>query len=77
VRAPVTVATCSTYSTVAPTPHASGPRHIDAVPADLVMLCGIFGNINDSDVERTVSAAPSSAGRTRWCSGHATARGPT
>ena len=25
-----------------------------AVPADLVLACGIFGNISDSDVERTV-----------------------
>jgi hypothetical protein len=30
----------------------------DAVPADLVLLCGIFGNISDADIERTVRAAP-------------------
>ncbi|MGZ4437575.1 MAG: class I SAM-dependent methyltransferase family protein [Nocardioidaceae bacterium] len=30
----------------------------DAVPADLVLLCGIFGNIGDDDVARTVAAAP-------------------
>ena len=29
-----------------------------AVPADLVMLCGIFGNVNDDDVHRTVAAVP-------------------
>ena len=29
-----------------------------AVPADLVLLCGIFGNISDADVQATVSAAP-------------------
>lgn len=29
-----------------------------AVPADLVLLCGIFGNISDEDIERTVRAMP-------------------
>jgi len=29
-----------------------------AVPADLVLLVGIFGNISDADVQRTVRAAP-------------------
>jgi hypothetical protein len=28
-----------------------------AVPADLVLLCGIFGNITDEDVHRTIAAA--------------------
>ena len=32
--------------------------YVDAAPADLVMLCGIFGNISDEDVHRTVAAAP-------------------
>lgn len=31
---------------------------VDAVPADLVLLCGIFGNIVPSDVHSTVSALP-------------------
>lgn len=30
-----------------------------AVPADLLLLCGIFGNVPDADVERTVRTAPS------------------
>ncbi len=30
-----------------------------AVPADVVMACGIFGNITDADVERTISMLPS------------------
>lgn len=30
----------------------------DAVPADLVLLCGIFGNVSDADVRRTIRAAP-------------------
>ncbi len=29
----------------------------DALPADVLMLCGIFGNVSDGDIERTVSAA--------------------
>jgi hypothetical protein len=30
----------------------------DAVPADVVLLCGIFGNISDADIERTVRMSP-------------------
>jgi hypothetical protein len=30
----------------------------DALPADVLLLCGIFGNVSDADIERTVSAAP-------------------
>jgi DinB superfamily len=30
-----------------------------AVPADLVLLCGIFGNVTDDDIRRTVEALPS------------------
>ena len=29
-----------------------------AVPTDLVLACGVFGNISDADVERTVRALP-------------------
>ncbi|WP_433346046.1 SAM-dependent methyltransferase [Micromonospora sp. CA-111912] len=29
-----------------------------AVPADLVLLAGVFGNVNDHDVRRTVAALP-------------------
>jgi hypothetical protein len=29
-----------------------------AVPADLVLFCGVFGNITDADIERTVRALP-------------------
>jgi len=32
--------------------------YADAVPADLVLLCGIFGNVSDKDVRTTVEAAP-------------------
>lgn len=29
-----------------------------SVPADLVLLCGVLGNVDDRDVERTVAALP-------------------
>lgn len=29
-----------------------------AAPADLVLECGVFGNISDADVERTIQASP-------------------
>ncbi len=30
----------------------------DALPADVLMLCGIFGNVCDADIRRTVQTAP-------------------
>lgn len=30
----------------------------DALPADVLLLCGIFGNVSDHDIERTARAAP-------------------
>jgi hypothetical protein len=33
--------------------------YLGAVPADLVIVCGVFGNISDRDVETTVRAMPS------------------
>jgi hypothetical protein len=32
--------------------------YADAVPADVVLLCGIFGNINAADITRTIRAMP-------------------
>lgn len=32
--------------------------YADALPADVLLLCGIFGNVSDDDVGRTVAAAP-------------------
>jgi hypothetical protein len=38
---------------------ASRPeRFADALPADVLLLCGIFGNVSDTDIERTTAAAP-------------------
>jgi hypothetical protein len=30
----------------------------DALPADVLLLCGIFGNVGEADIRRTVQAAP-------------------
>lgn len=30
----------------------------DALPADILLLCGIFGNVSDGDIQHTVQAAP-------------------
>jgi hypothetical protein len=30
----------------------------DALPASVLLLCGIFGNVSDGDIQRTVEAAP-------------------
>jgi hypothetical protein len=33
--------------------------YADAVPIDVLLLCGVFGNISDEDVQTTVQALPS------------------
>jgi hypothetical protein len=33
--------------------------YTSAVPADIVLVCGVFGNISDDDIRRTVAALPS------------------
>jgi hypothetical protein len=30
----------------------------DALPADVLLLCGIFGNVSEADIKRTAAAAP-------------------
>jgi hypothetical protein len=35
--------------------------YVNYVPADLVLVCGVFGNITASDITRTIRALP------RWC----------
>jgi len=34
----------------------------DALPADVLLLCGIFGNVSDRDIKRTVRAAAALCG---------------
>jgi hypothetical protein len=33
--------------------------YADALPADVLLLCGIFGNVSDDDIRRTATAAAS------------------
>ena len=33
-------------------------NYADALPADVLLLCGIFGNVSDEDIERTATTAP-------------------
>jgi hypothetical protein len=35
--------------------------YVSAVPADLLLVCGVFGNVPDAHIERTVRALPSLA----------------
>ena len=35
-----------------------GANYADAVPANVLLLCGIFGNVSDADIQRTAQAAP-------------------
>jgi hypothetical protein len=37
---------------------ALSDAYAGAVPADLVLACGIFGNVSDEDVARTIAALP-------------------
>ena len=32
--------------------------YTDAVPAELLLVCGVFGNVSDRDVHRTIEALP-------------------
>lgn len=36
----------------------SSDAYLGAVPADLVMMCGVFGNLSDGDIRATVMAIP-------------------
>jgi hypothetical protein len=36
----------------------STDAYVGAVPADLVLVCGVFGNISDEDVSETIAAQP-------------------
>ena len=45
---------------------ASSDLYEGAVPADLVLACGVFGNISDADIERTVRFLPSMCAPGAW-----------
>jgi hypothetical protein len=38
------------------TPDLPSARYVDLAPADLVLMCGIYGNIAPADIEATVAA---------------------
>ena len=35
-----------------------GDQYRDMTPAHLVLICGVFGNISDEDIKRTIDACP-------------------
>jgi hypothetical protein len=37
-----------------------------AVPTDLIVACGIFGNVSDADIEQTIRTLPSLCARGAW-----------
>ncbi|MBM7798443.1 hypothetical protein JOE57_001364 [Microlunatus panaciterrae] len=41
---------------------AASSIYADTVPADLVLTCGVFGNISDQDVRATIAALPQLCG---------------
>ena len=52
----------------------------DAAPVDVLMACGIFGNVTDEDIARTVGAFPSllrSGGHVIWTRGSRVPQDPT
>jgi hypothetical protein len=52
----------------------------DVLPVDVLMLCGVFGNITDADMERTVAAARSmvaAGGAVVWTRGNRVPGDPT
>jgi hypothetical protein len=52
----------------------------DRLPVDVLMLCGIFGNVADADVVRTVAAARlmvAAGGAVIWTRGHHVPEDPT
>lgn len=57
-RARASAATLSALVEVRQADAARSEVYGDGVPADLVLLCGIFGNLSDADVRTTIEAAP-------------------
>lgn len=54
--------------------------YADACPADVFLACGVFGNVSDGDLARTVAALPSllaTGGHVVWTRGNAVPQDPT
>ena len=45
---------------------STSSAYVDVVPADLVLACGIFGNVSEEDIERTVRFLPSLCAPGAW-----------
>ena len=45
---------------------ATSDAYVGAAPAELVLVCGIFGNISDVDIERTIRFLPSLCAPGAW-----------
>ena len=59
-RARSTVSACGLDRVEVRQADAGDPTHYrDIAPVDLLLACGIFGNISDDDIHRTVAALPS------------------
>jgi hypothetical protein len=58
-RAAARAARLSSSIHVVNTDAAVTSAYAGAVPADIVLVCGVFGNISDDDVHRTVEQLPS------------------
>ena len=51
---------------------AGNPAHITVAPVDLLLLCGIFGNVSEFDIKTTIAATPGllrDGGRVIWTRG--------
>lgn len=54
--------------------------YADATPVDVLMACGIFGNVTDADIARTVAAFPTllaTGGHVIWTRGRQVPQDPT
>ncbi|WP_220093519.1 hypothetical protein [Flexivirga caeni] len=57
-RARATADGLAAHLTVTCADAADAAIYADAAPADLVLMCGVFGNISDRDIKRTIEALP-------------------
>jgi hypothetical protein len=54
--------------------------YADACPVDVLLACGVFGNVSDADVERTVATLPdllNTGGVVIWTRGNRVPQDPT
>lgn len=54
--------------------------YADACPADVLLACGVFGNVTDADIARTIATLPTilvSGGHVIWTRGNRVPQDPT